>query len=185
MPKTYTAAGSAVAGDVYTAAAHNVIVTDVNNFIVPPLVRANHGTTTQSLTNATLTYVQWDAEDYDTDGMFTTSDNTKITINTTGVYLVTATITFATNGTGSRLMSLMKNPSSPSDFGSAFAGCWMDDPGAGAETVLSVSSPISLVATDVIRVMAFQSSGGALNIGAVPSWSQQSHFAATWIGRTA
>lgn len=185
MPKTYTAAGSATAGDVYTASAHNVIVTDVNNFIVPPLVRVNKSSATQALVNSTLTYVTWDAEDYDTDEMFTTASNTVITCKTAGVYLVTASLTFATNATGSRLLSLMKNPSSTSDFGAAFAGHWLPASGAGSEAVLSVSSPVSLAVNDVVRVMAFQSSGGNLNIGAVPSWSAQSHFSASWIGRTA
>ena len=180
MAKTYTAAGSATAGEVYTASAHNVIVTDVNNFIVPPMVRLKK-TTTQSLTSSTWTYVQWD-EDFDTDNMFSSGANTEIVFDTAGVYMVSTVVRFNTNGTGIRLLSAAKNPTSAS-FTDTFMGSWAPAY-AGAETVLSCSSLVSLAAGDKIRVMVFQSSGGALTIGAIPSYTNDTHFSAVWVGRT-
>ena len=146
------------------------------------MAKATKGVATQSLTNNTFTFVTWDTEEYDTDTMFTTGSPTLMTCVTPGIYLVTATLVFATNATGARLLLLMKNPSSASDTTANFAGNWAM--ASTAENVLSVSCPISLAATDVIRCSALQQSGGALNIGAVPSYSQQNHFAVTLLGRT-
>ena len=84
MAKTYTAAGSATAGDVYTASAHNVIVTDVNNLVVPSTVSVR---LTSDKTYTSASNISWDAEDFDTDSMW--ASGTSISINTTGLYLVT------------------------------------------------------------------------------------------------
>ena len=84
MAKTYTAAGTVAAGDVYTAAAHNIIATDVNNMIVPPTVLVKR---TSNLTSYTsLTPITWQAEDFDTDGMWSSGSN--VNINTTGIYAI-------------------------------------------------------------------------------------------------
>ena len=86
MPKTYTAAGTVAAGDVYTAAAHNIIATDVNNLIVPPTVGVK--LTSGKSPYVSGTSISWDAEDgWDTDSMWTSGAN--ITLNTAGIYLVT------------------------------------------------------------------------------------------------
>ena len=85
MAKTYTAAGSATAGDVYTASAHNVIVTNVNNFIVPPTVCVQR---TTNLSYTTGTNVTWQSAAWDTDGMWSAGSATNVTIQTTGVYSI-------------------------------------------------------------------------------------------------
>ena len=90
MAKTYTAAGSATAGDVYTASAHNVIVTDVNNLIVPAYCEIAR-VATQTINDATDTDISFDTEVHDTDGMFAPTSTT-ITVNTTGIYVITAEI---------------------------------------------------------------------------------------------
>lgn len=92
MAKTYTAAGSATAGDVYTASAHNVIVTNVNNFIVPPAVRVKRTSNLTGYTSATA--ITWQAEDFDTDGMWTSGST--INVNTAGIYVVTFAFRFTT-----------------------------------------------------------------------------------------
>ena len=90
MAKTYTAAGSAVAGDVYTAAAHNVIVTDINNTIVPPACVATAGAT-QNIVNTTYTALTFSAEQFDTDAIHDTSTNTsRFTVTTPGIYQMNA-----------------------------------------------------------------------------------------------
>lgn len=85
MPKTYTAAGSATAGQVYTASAHNVIVTNVNNFIVPPAARIRV-TGNRAITSAAD--FAWDGTSYDTDGMWSSGSAARLTAQTAGIYLV-------------------------------------------------------------------------------------------------
>jgi hypothetical protein len=99
MPKTYTAAGTVSAGDVYTAAAHNIIATDVNNLIVPPVCALTR-TTNQLCANNTDTPIQFGTSNFDTDSMGTTGASAKITIKTPGVYQVSYHLSFANIGTG-------------------------------------------------------------------------------------
>jgi hypothetical protein len=181
MAKTYTAAGSAVAGDVYTAAAHNVIVTNVNNFIVPPIARVRRATN-QSIPNATDTFVSWTIEDIDTDGMFTATSDT-ITIQTAGVYIVTTSVYFAANATGQRVVNMMKSPSSVSDLAAAFAQSWFPVASATNPSTLSASGVVNCIVGDTIKIVAYQTSGGALNI-ADTGFSSATQCSIAWIGRT-
>jgi hypothetical protein len=178
MPKTYTAAGSATAGEVYTSSAHNVIVTNVNNFIVPPIVKATR-LTTQSINNSTDTFVTWTAQEIDTDDCFAPTSDT-ITIQTAGVYLCQAQLVFASNGTGNRFIHIVKNDDATPSFTLNIASAFQ----AGNATnngILSCSCVASLAASDTLKVIVFQSSGGALNVG---DTAIVSFFSATWIGRT-
>ena len=181
MPKTYTAAGTVAAGDVYTAAAHNIIATDVNNFIVPPLCRVRRATN-QSIPNVTDTFVSWTLEDIDTDGMFTATSDT-ITIQTTGVYLVAASVYFAANATGQRIINMMKSPTTASDLAAAFAQSWFPVASATNPSTLSASGLVSCVAGDTIKIVVYQTSGGPLNI-ADTGFTSATQCSIAWVGRT-
>jgi hypothetical protein len=180
MPKTYTAAGTVVAGEVYTAAAHNIIATDVNNFIVPPLCRVRRATT-QSISNSTDTFVTFPIEDIDTDGMFTATSDT-ITIQTAGVYQVSASILFAANNTGARIMNIYKNPTSVSDFAAVFASQWTNATQTYS-TVMSASGIASFTAGQTLKIAVFQTSGGPLNIGDT-GFTSVTQLSAAWVGQT-
>jgi len=179
MAKTYTAAGSATAGDVYTATAHNVIVTDVNNFIVPPLCRVRRATT-QTITNNTDTFVSWVIEDIDTDGMFAATSDT-ITIQTAGVYHVSCSIVWSGNATGNRVLNICKSPSSTADQASVFAANW--GPSTSERAVLCASGIVSCSVSDTIKVFVYQSSGTDRTIGDT-SFSGATQCSVQWIGRT-
>jgi hypothetical protein len=177
MAKTYTAAGSATAGEVYTASAHNVIVTNVNNFIVPPIVVARRNAT-QSLANTTIVPISFDAEDVDTDGCFSAT-STDITIQTAGVYLLVGSVAFANNASGGREVGFRKNGTTISNTttggggGPLVAGA---NPNIGFDVAVNVSGITTLAASDVITMYGYQSSGGALNATA--------RVQLAWIGRT-
>jgi hypothetical protein len=181
MAKTYTAAGTVAAGDVYTAAAHNIIATDVNNFIVPPLCRVRRATT-QSIANSTDTFVSYTIEDFDTDGMFTATSDT-ITIQTAGVYIVSATTIFAANATGWRVMQLMKTPSSAGDNATIFGANWAPVSSASQATVLSATASQSFAAGNTVKVAVAQNSGGPLDI-VNTGFTSQTNLCVTWVGRT-
>jgi hypothetical protein len=174
MPKTYTTIPSVVAGETYGATAHNNIATTINNHTVPPMAQATR-TAVQSIANNTTSFVSFTTESFDTDGMFTATD-TKITVQTAGVYLVTGFMTYASNGTGARISSIEKNAASAGAgtrlaqfFGNGIAG---DDFG------VALSAVANLAANDTLHLTCYQTSGGALNTGA-------SHpvLSAVWIGR--
>lgn len=122
-----------------------------------------HHNTTQSLTNNTETAVVFNTEDYDVGAMHDTGSNTsRFTVPTggDGLYLLTAAIHFSANATGRRYARWQKN-------GSNAIGTWSlisaNSVGGGTTCVLALIWP--LVATEYVEVMAYQDSGGALNIG--------------------
>lgn len=173
MPKTYTAAGSATAGDVYTASAHNVIVTDVNNFIVPPCARVTVSATEALTSNTALS---WDVESYDTDGIWTSGTPKRLTVQTDGIYLfVLNWISQVTVSTcNSHELAITLN-------GGAYAMERVTTAVAANEYIIhSISVVISLVAgTYAEAVLSFN--GGthtALN-------DARNNFSCHWLGRTA
>ena len=176
MAKTYTAAGTVVAGEVYTAAAHNIIATDINNFIVPPMVSAT-ATAAQSLNNGTWTFINFTSEVFDTDGMFSASD-TKITIQTTGVYQMSGQVGWALNGAQDRLSKIEKNAATPSN-GTPLLSSFVDAISV-SDTHTTMSGIFSLTAGDTVHLSVYQNSGGALNTAANPYPLLQ----AIWVGRT-
>jgi hypothetical protein len=177
MPKTYTAAGTVSAGDVYTAAAHNIIATDVNNIIVPPAVRCTQSAA-QSIPHNTSTAVAFDgADSYDTDDMHSpTVNNSRITINTDGIYAVSGT--FAWNGapTVRFHLQIAVNGSITAAYN------YPIDISTGTQAVaLNINTMYSFVAGNYVQLLVFQGSGGAAK-NSDPGFC---NFSATWIGRTA
>jgi hypothetical protein len=170
MAKTYTAAGSATAGDVYTATAHNVIVTDVNNLIVPPMVQCTRSSDLSYTSGANIT---WNSETYDTDAMHDTSSNTdRITIQTAGVYIVSLTLylTFTGTLTGTNLKIAIAGSA-------AFETDWYGS--RATDMVINGSTTMSLNPAD-------QLTASCIVIGATSPIvkTSLSSFSATWIGRT-
>ena len=177
MAKTYTAAGSATAGQVYTASAHNVIVTDVNNLIVPASAGV-YNTGNVSLNNTTFTRLSFTTAAWDTDSMKGAGTVTGLSITTTGLYLVTAYKLFDTNATGTR--ALLIDVGTSSSVTSA-RGATTGQPTNASYADVTISMVVSLTAGDTLQLFGWQNSGGALNV----LGASNRLFTATWIGRTA
>lgn len=179
MAKTYNGPFSDVAtGDVYTAAAHNLILENVDNYRVPPMVEVRR-TTTQSTTNVTWAYTSYDASAaiFDTDSMWDSGNPTYITIKTAGVYLFSAQTCFANNGTGARLVTINKNSATPGD--ATYFSYSNLLPQTVSDQTLSVSSVHSCAVNDKISVAVYQSSGGSLNLSLNPYQALR----AVWLGQ--
>ena len=86
MAKTYPGIGPFAPGDILNAATMTDIDTNLDNQRVPASVRAYRATDATGYASGTS--ITWTAEAFDTDGMFTAS-STDITIQTTGLYLIT------------------------------------------------------------------------------------------------
>ena len=125
--------------------------------------------TTQSINSASLTRVQFNTQlqsngsiglSYDGStniGRFTnTSGSTK-------VYTISSVISFAANATGVRAITLALNGDTTAT--GRYAETLIPAVGSGDSTVLTLSTNIVLAANDYIEVYAYQTSGGALNIG--------------------
>ena len=157
MAFTYNTISTFTSGQVLTAAEMNEIGTNSNNYRVPPMCRARRAVAASVPNAAFTTQALSGADEYDTDTMHdTVTNNDRVTINTAGVYLVTAKASFAANTTGVRIVGIAKNGSLQDQF-SLDAMDSFDQHLGGAQTY-------SLAVTDYLSVSVYQNSGGALNV---------------------
>ena len=169
MPKTYTAAGSATAGQVYTATAHNTIVTNVNNFIVPPSVKVTANA--QSVTAGVDTQLQFNGtKDWDTDSMHSSGSNTRITFNTAGIYTISARVNFVNNATGFRYIAWRIDGTTAIGAVDLLTNTTLDP------FTVTLSEQFSFTASQYLELRVYHTGSTSLNVNAA--------IAATWIGRT-
>ena len=116
----------------------------------------------QSITSATDTPVEFDGTDiYDTSAIHDpSSNNTRFTVPTTGLYLIHGSVEFAANAIGSRVVAIQK------DGTTLQAVVRRNDVSAAASTIVEVSTIINMAATTYIEMIVNQNSGGALNVTA-------------------
>ena len=178
MAKTYTAAGSATAGQVYTASAHNVIVTDVNNLIVPPSCQVARTTDLTSYSSGAA--ISWTTTPtWDTDGMFSSGTPTRVTIQTAGIYL----ITFYAYVTGTATMTQI-DPRIKIDGTSIAESLAVIQGGNLAVHTITVVSSLNAAQYVEFDVSITGGSAYVINGGAADSF-ERSKASVTWIGRTA
>lgn len=122
--------------------------------------RAYLATANQTLADATLTSIAFNAESYDVGAMHDNStNNSRITIPSSGagIYLFHAQVTFTANATGRRTIHLYKN-------GSQIAEAKLFNNDGSIETVLQVSAHDNASVNDYFEVKAYQNRGGTLDV---------------------
>lgn len=117
-----------------------------------------------TLSNNTSTPLEWDAEEYDHDFAHSTSSNEEhITIPVPGLYLFSGVVSFASNGTGLRRVSITNDAGTIIHRLASGAGS-----GSGVDA-FAFAKVVALAGSSVVEIEAFQSSGGnlALSTGSV------------------
>jgi hypothetical protein len=119
-----------------------------------------------SIADTTWTTVTYNTERYDTDSYHDTSTNTsRFTIPTgkTGYFLISVTMAFSTNTTGSRNAKLIVNGSDIRQLSQ------QSSPSSFIDTFGAV---LALTAADYVELQVLQTSGGSLNLsqGITTSW---------------
>ena len=186
MAKTYNTIGTFVAGNVLTAAEMNEIGENSNNFRVPAGCKVRRDAT-QSIANNTQRLINWDAQSFDTDGMFTASSLT-ITINTAGIYIVQATVRYPLNTTSTRGAAIVRNAtiSGSGDSANVTAGVRIGvsyfDRSPDTQSAVSVTAVESLDVADTISVIAYQNSGVALDTGGQTT-TEPTTCSVIWLGQ--
>ena len=131
----------------------------------------------QSVANATLTALAFNTEAADNNAIHdTATNNSRLTLNKVGLWLVHGSATFALNATGDRFLQIRVNgdannrPGNNSRGGSATLS-----PGVEVTALVRASA-----VTDYVELMAYQNSGGALNVetSAAPT---SPRFSAVWL----
>lgn len=115
--------------------------------------------TAQSISDNTPTWVAFDAESYDTDTMHdNVTNNTRLSINTTGKWQFTINCYFASNAAGYRYAALYSG-------GAALLAIDSKNAVNGTVTGLNLTFEGAYTASvDYFEVKVFQNSGGALNL---------------------
>jgi hypothetical protein len=131
---------------------------DSLEFLIDPPACSLKESSTQSIADSTYVALTSNEENFDNDSMHSTVSNTsRITIQTAGRYLITATVYFTVNSTGARVLRLVTNGTSSTDMVAVGAS-------AGGPTILPFAKPLVLSAGDYVEVHASQNSGGALDV---------------------
>lgn len=153
-PQTITA------GTAFTAAQGNSWRDSCNWCLSNHPMAVLRSSGTQSINNSSSTAVLLDVEDIDSDSGHSLVTNTsRYTSPTAGWFLITAYVPFAANATGLRQLEIRVN-------GSGITLSSTPTVGAGVATHCSTSTHYFLNgSTDFVEMFAFQTSGGALNIG--------------------
>ena len=117
----------------------------------------------QVIANGTQTTLTFDNEIYDTDGYHdNTTNNSRLTVpaGLTGMYYVRGRVNFDSNATGARYLIISINGTSSAYYDSYV----VYPPVNGAETMIDVSTIVSLSAGSYVELFTIQTSGGNLTV---------------------
>jgi hypothetical protein len=127
-----------------------------------------YNTASISLANGAGTALTFDTERFDVGGFHSTSVNTgRLTIPVAGTYLVGANVQYAANATGVRQGYIRLNGTTVlvANLVPAVTG--------GVVTEQVLVTMYNFAANDYVELVAFQNSGGALNLVAVGNYSPE------------
>ena len=160
---TVPATQTFLAGEKVTASKLIAATTTPIDFLMNP-PRCNANSSGVSLTSGTSTLVTLDAEAWDTDNMHSTAANaSRITINTTGQYLVSFYARFPSNSTGYRQLNLRLNSGGSATGGSTWSTINVAAVN-GSSTFVTRTLELSCVAGDHYEMFAMQNSGTTLTL---------------------
>lgn len=106
-------------------------------------------------------------ERFDTDTIHSTSSNTgRLTATTAGKYIISGCLSWATNGTGTRIVRIFLNGTTPIE---------RDSKGANSAATVdqTITTIYDLAADDYVELAGWQNSGGALDIKATSNFSPE------------
>lgn len=183
MAKTYNTISTVATGDVYTATAHNNIVTNVNNYRVPPMCTVVRTSNQTGYTSQAA--ISWSSAILDTespsDPMWAAGSPTVVTVRTAGMYLVTynarVTATATTTFTG---LMLLKNGAS---IGQLYVPAF--SPSVAPEMRGTMSLLVSASVGDTFGAAATIIGGSAYVISGTATTDNESQTRLTvaWIGQ--
>jgi len=151
-----------VDGQSWSAAKANQLEAGVNDVSYAPAVRVFHNVN-QSITTGTDTALAFNSERFDQAGNAadtmhdTVTNNSRLTCRYAGVYQITGTVGFAANATGIRQAQIRLNGTTSLVLDRHTTVTANDD-------YINVSTLYLLAVNDYVELLAFQSSGGALNV---------------------
>lgn len=167
-------------GHLYSVRGGNLSGGAADSYRVLNVPRAAiYRSTAQSIPNSSATVVTWDTSDYDSDNIWSAASPTRLTCGTPGLYLATASVTWALAGGSTRQLIIRKTTTA----GAVITGPQSIVPPDGLlPTGIMIPWPVTLGRGDYLEVLVGQISGGALNIvGVTATTDRQNSFTLTLI----
>lgn len=148
-------------------AAWGDVIRDDLEFLIDPPTCSVYNSAAVSVPTSTGTTLNANSENFDSDGLHSTVTNSsRITAQTGGRYLGTASVQFAANVTGIRQVQFLLN-------GSPIVASVARGPGfTGSDSFVKTFIAVVLAPGDFIEVSAFQASGVSLNTTLVEFFAQ-------------
>jgi hypothetical protein len=174
----YTSPATQTAGSVAPASWAAAVKAGLDYLANPPACVLSNSANI-SVASGAITPVTFNTEQVDTDSMHSTVSNTgRITFNTAGLYTLTGNVQFASNATGFRGLFFYKNGdyTVAGRIASEFRGA-----NNGDVTEISLSRVFKFAVADYVELIAYQTSGVALNVLVAGAFSPTA--SAVWIGR--
>ena len=159
MVRTVPSIGTHIPSDLVTATDYNNGPAASNTFLTTIPIFMGYQTAAQLITNNTLTAITLNAELVDSDGGHSPTTNTsRYTCQVAGWYAAAGVVSFASNGTGSRMAAILRN-------GLYWTGASAQGPpaNAGVTSLATNACLVQLNVNDYIELFTFQNSGGSLN----------------------
>ena len=178
----YTPPSTVTGSDVLTAALWNTQIRDNFEWLRKP--PAAHVIRTTAWTATTGTAIPWEQALFDTNPTsWTVSSPTQLTINTDGIYLVSASI----EGTNTIAFATPPSISIYRAGGAYSIARELTNPQGSTAWQGRITLPVRLYATDTLTCRVDYSGGGVVTVrGAgtspAPEISNQSRFSITWLG---
>jgi hypothetical protein len=145
------------------------------NLAIIPSARVRR-TATQSIPNGNFASIQLTSETWDTAGLHSGTNNTRLTAPIDGIYMLTANVFWAGNSNGERDLGIEIN-------GSKFVGFVADSAADTSESPEALSTVYLMNAGDFAEARVEQTSGGALNLGVSSGGAETSpEVSMTWLG---
>lgn len=175
----YTAPHTITTGELVTPTTMNNEWGGNVSFLANPPACRVYNNAAQSVASATFTALAFNSERFDTDNMHdTVTNNSRITINTAGLYVVTGHVEWAANTTSERIVEFLVNGTNEVAVQRQSANT------TGGAHLFSITTMLKLAATDYIQLRVYQATGGALNVqpsNSTTDWFS-CDFGAVWVG---
>ncbi|MGW0805278.1 hypothetical protein [Nonomuraea sp. NPDC002799] len=150
-------------GENPTATILNLRIRDTINFLKARPHAVMRRLSAQSIPHNTHTAIAWTAEDIDSDfGHSTLTQPERYTAVSEGIYHLTATVIFGGNATGRRDAYFRLNGDTTRRWGQTVG--FPAQAGASPDIGLIIATHMKLAVGDYVEVIAYQNSGGALNV---------------------
>jgi hypothetical protein len=145
-------------GNFWTSALWNTVILGGLSYLLAPVRFKGYSSTTQSIATGTAPVpLTLDTEIVDSDGGHSTSTNTsRYTAQTAGLYYVTGAVTFATNATNTRTLQVLLNGAAVNGAGVQAA------PASNRGATVLASTLVQMSVGDYVEIAAWQDSGGSL-----------------------